>query len=289
MSTLTDSDILKLYDGGYYNICKGILSDFNTNNVKLLIISLILGNAKKENINLNLIGNDNLLLGAWNLSLCDVSVDTLFYNSVDIPIQNEIGNETGNGNGNGIKNRNETKNSTLGVSLLQKINNQHSNYLLFKYYIANQQGEMANSYLMASAKLNCHDAIATINSIGLIVDDTDQCFDHCQIYCGTSDAQNICGCGPYKSGWVFGSCLICGCKTSLSCVDIASYTTSGFIGLLQSVYQPLKLAACISSIVALGLQQSNSPYLSTAIFLSTSFTTLVTFINKDVQKQNELN
>lgn len=286
MSTLTDTDVLKIYDGGYYHICKGILSDFNTNNVKLLIISLVLGNTKKENINIDLTGNDNLnnlLLGAWNLSLCDISVDILFANSISI----QSGNENGNGSGNENGNKNNIKNTTLGVSLLQKINNQHSNYLLFKYYIANPQGETANSYLLTSAKLNCYDAIATINSIGLIVDDTDQCFDHCQIYCGTSDTQNICGCGPYKTGWIFGSCLICGCKTSLSCVDIASYTTSGFIGLLQSVYQPLKLAACISSIVALGLQQSNSPYLSTAIFLSTSFTTLVTFINKDVQHPND--
>jgi len=307
MTTLTDNDIINLYNSGYYNICKQLLlGNVNVNgNFQPAMISLILGNPKPQSVNINLGSStlDSLLLGTWNLSFCDQSVDSLFSSGNSTGSMNNTGSTNNTGNMNGMTGLNavtgqiyqfhndqsNNKNIETGISLLEKINNQHSNYILFKYYISTQQSTLANSCLMTSAKLGCADAITDLNSLGLQVDTTDQCFDHCLVYCGTDDVPRKCGCGPYKTGWIFGSCLTCGCKTSLSCIDFANYASSGFIGLLQSIYQPLKLSACVASIVVLGLQQSGSTHLSVAIFLSTSLTTLVTFINKDIQQQNNNN
>jgi hypothetical protein len=274
-SLLNNSETIdKLYLDGYYQLVRGITSNLDTNvmSSNISIISLIVGNQLDTNVydrltqsgDINQLNTPekNILYGLWNLSLI---------NSV---------NNTGSG-GNSLFTGNPDVNS--GLIGLKQVDNAHSNYILFNYYKslsdANSRA-MAHQYLLAACNKHSADANDLLRLVGLNPDNTDQFFDHCKIWCGNDSLLPRCGCGSDSSNWAYGTCCLCGCRTSLDCADMAQYSSSGFLSFLQAIYQPLKLAACVSSIVALGLQQSNSPHVNIAMFLSTGFTTLVTFINK---------
>ena len=180
----------------------------------------------------------------------------------------------------------DTKNIDTGINLLTDLDNQHSNYILYLYY-QTVSPFISNKYLVKSAKLGAIDAQNKLKSIGIKWDSQDQFCDHCALVMCPVNCNDPVGCGSDSDndGWIYCNYLFCKIKTELDCVSIANYTISGFLSLLRILEFPLKLGACVSSIVALGYQQAG--YSSgVPIFISTGFTTLLAFVQNQEKQIN---
>lgn len=256
MSRELQTTINSLYEYGAYETIKNM----DLSNRENLILSLIL-NIQRDlsDDDKHFIISDNsvlktLLYSMWNLSI----VRNDIFEGVPV--------------------------STTGINTLIKLDSIHSNYILYNYYV-NIDPYTGNKYLVKSAKLGAIDARNKLRSVGINWESEDQFCDHCSLSICPMPENGCIGCGsdPSNDGWIYCNYLLCRIKTELNCSSIADYSVSGFMSLLRILEFPLKLGACVSSIVALGTQQAgyNS---GIPLFIATGFTTLVAFVQKQENK-----